>query len=60
MKHGLFLNPYLSEQLFRCVKYLAVAVDYNDAYNQERNDRLNLRMSEIYSRLSFIDSEILD
>ena len=38
---------------------LAVAVDYNDAYNQERNDRLNLKMSEIYSRLSFIDSEIL-
>ena len=39
---------------------LAVAVDYNDAYNQERNDRLNLKMSDIYSRLSFIDSEILD
>lgn len=39
---------------------LAVSVDYYDAHNQERNDRINLKLSEIFSRLSFIASEILD
>ncbi len=37
---------------------LAVSVDYYDAHNQERNDRINLMLSEISARLSFIDSEI--
>ena len=39
---------------------LAASVDYNNAYVQERNDRITLKISEINSRLSFIDSEILD
>ena len=38
---------------------LSVSVDYNDAHNQERSDRIGLIRSEISSRLSFIDSEIL-
>ncbi len=40
--------------------YLAVEVDYYDGHNKERNDRISLLMSEIFSRLSFIDSEILE
>ena len=39
---------------------LAVSVDYYNVHNQERNDRISLKLSEIYSRLSFIDSEILE
>ena len=39
---------------------LAVSVDYYDVHNQERNDRISLKISEIFSRLSFIDSEILE
>lgn len=39
---------------------LAVEVDYYNAHNQERNDRISLKLSEIYSRLSFITSEILE
>lgn len=39
---------------------LAVSVDYYDVHNQERNDRISLKLSEIFSRLSFIDSEILE
>lgn len=40
--------------------YLAVEVDYLNAHNKERNDRIELKMSEIFSRLSFIASEILE
>lgn len=40
--------------------YLAVSVDYGNAHNQERSERINLMISEIASRLSFIDSEILE
>lgn len=39
---------------------LAVSVDYYDVHNQERNDRINLQRSEIFSRLSFVNSEILE
>ena len=39
---------------------LAVEVDYYDVHNQERNDRISLKLSEIFSRLSFVDSEILE
>ena len=39
---------------------LAVSVDYYNVHNQERNDRIMLKLSEIASRLSFIDSEILE
>ena len=39
---------------------LAVSVDYYDVHNQERNGRISLKLSEIFSRLSFIDSEILE
>ena len=39
---------------------LAVSVDYYNVHNQERNDRISLKLSEIFSRLSFIDSEILE
>lgn len=38
---------------------LAVSVDYYDVPAQERNDQIGLKVSEIFSRLSFIDSEIL-
>lgn len=37
---------------------LAVAVDYYDTYNQERNERILNLTSEIISSLSFINSEI--
>lgn len=37
---------------------LAVSVDYYDAYNQERNEKINHLIAEISSKLSFIDSEI--
>ncbi len=37
---------------------LAVAVDYYDTYNQERNERILSLISEISSSLSFINSEI--
>ncbi len=38
---------------------LALSVDYSDAYNKERNDRLLLRFAGLASRLTFINSEIL-
>lgn len=38
---------------------LAVSVDYYDVPAQERNDQIGLKVSGIFSRLSFIDSEIL-
>lgn len=38
---------------------LAVSVDYYDSHNQERNDRVSNIISDINSRLSFIDSEII-
>ena len=38
---------------------LSVSVDYYDAHNQERNDKISVKVSAIESRLSFIDSEIL-
>ena len=39
---------------------LAVSVDYYDTYNQERNEKINRLIAEIFSRLSFIDSEITE
>lgn len=39
---------------------LAVSVDYYDTHNQERNDRVMNTISDITSRLSFIDSEITE
>lgn len=38
---------------------LAVSVDYYDTYNMERNGKINRRISECMSRLSFIESEIV-
>ena len=37
---------------------LAVSVDYYNSANQTRNDRINSLISEIFSRLTFIDSEL--
>ncbi|GFI47017.1 oligoendopeptidase F, plasmid [Lachnospiraceae bacterium] len=37
---------------------LAVSVDYYDTYNQERNERLSRLVSETFSQLSFINSEL--
>lgn len=37
---------------------LAVSVDYYDTYNQERNSKISRLISDIFSRLSFISSEI--
>lgn len=37
---------------------LVVSVDYYDSHNQERNDRVMNIISDINSRLRFIDSEI--
>lgn len=39
--------------------YLAVSVDYYDAKNQERNEKINMLLSKVFSRISFIESEIL-
>lgn len=39
---------------------LAVSVDYYDSHNQERNGKINRRISELMSSLSFIDSEIME
>ncbi len=39
---------------------LAVEVDYYDEENQARNDRASRMEAEIFTRLSFIDSEILE
>lgn len=38
---------------------LAVSVDYYDVKNQERNERIGMLLSEVFSRISFIESEIL-
>ena len=37
---------------------LAMEVDYSDAYNVDREDRISRLMAGVNSRLSFIDSEI--
>ena len=37
---------------------LAVSVDYYNTANQTRNDRINSLCSEIFSRLTFIESEL--
>ncbi|MBQ8637786.1 MAG: oligoendopeptidase F [Lachnospiraceae bacterium] len=37
---------------------LAASVDYYDSYNQERNEKMNRLTSDVFSRLSFIESEI--
>lgn len=37
---------------------LAVSVDYYDSRNQERNDRIQRTVSDVFSKLSFIQSEI--
>ncbi len=37
---------------------LAASVDYYDTYCQERNEKLGRLSAEVFSRLSFIDSEI--
>ncbi len=39
---------------------LAVSVDYYDAHNQERNDKVNSVHADISSRLSFIDSQLIE
>ncbi len=39
---------------------LAVSVDYYDAHNQERNDKYSHLATEVFSQLSFIDSEIIE
>lgn len=39
---------------------LAASVDYYDSCNQERNDRISNIIADINSRLSFIDSEIIE
>lgn len=39
---------------------LAVSVDYYDSYNQERNAKMNRQISDVFSRLSFVDSEIVE
>lgn len=38
---------------------LAVSVDYYDTYNQERNEKMSRLFADIFSALSFIDSEIV-
>ena len=38
---------------------LAVSVDYYDGHNQERNAKVNRVISEVFSELSFIQSEIV-
>ncbi len=38
--------------------FLAVSVDYYNTYNQERKEKLSVVTSEIYSKLSFIETEI--
>lgn len=37
---------------------LAVSVDYYNTHNQERNDRVNSIITDLQSKLSFIDSEL--
>ena len=39
---------------------LAVSVDYYDNHNQERNGKIGRLLSETFSRLSFIESEITE
>ena len=39
---------------------LAVSVDYYDSYNQERDEKHSRQSAEIFSNLSFIDSEIIE
>ncbi len=39
--------------------YLAVSVDYYDTGNQKRNEKVGMLLSEVFSRISFIESEIL-
>lgn len=55
-----YRDVYERMALFTQYADLAVSVDYYDAHNQERNDRILRLASEITSRLSFIDSEILE
>lgn len=50
---------YEKADLLGTYSYLAVSVDYYDAKNQERNERINMLLSEVFSRISFIESEIL-
>lgn len=38
---------------------LAVSVDYYDAHNQALGERINTLVAEVFSRISFIESEIL-
>lgn len=39
---------------------LAVSVDYYDTYNQERDSKLSRLTTEVFSELSFIESEIAE
>ena len=39
---------------------LAVSVDYYDTHNQERNEAFSSLMADMFSRLSFIDNEIVE
>ena len=38
---------------------LAVSVDYYDSHNQERNKKVSQTTTEVMSRLSFVESEIM-
>lgn len=38
---------------------LAVSVDYYDSHNQERNEKVSQTTTEVMSRLSFVESEIM-
>ena len=39
---------------------LAVSVDYYNTYHQERNEKISSLFSEIFSKLSFVESEIME
>lgn len=51
----------LLQKIYYCSTYseLAVSVDYYDAKNQELDNKVQSTTSEIFSKLSFIESEIL-
>ncbi len=45
--------------LTRSYCHLAVSVDYYNNHNQQLGDQISLQVSDTFSRLSFIDSEII-
>ena len=50
---------YLLSTLVGSYCDLAVSVDYYDTYNMDRNERVSRLTSDVFSRLSFIDSELV-